>query len=261
MLSTRRLILAVLVTGVLFVSAGSISVAQSITPTATFLLIGQSNMNGYSRYSVPREAGDEKIAVWMGGPTGWEYLPVDTTTSRGMKGPALAFGRAYVARTGSTIGFVNCARGGSSIAEWQKGPRYGSLLWNCLANFGGSGGALTGALVYQGEADAQATGTLDGSGTTVSPATWGLAFGRFVADLRAETSRPQLRVVFAQLAHTTTPAAFPNWGVVQDAQAAIVIPGVRMVPTEPANLIDDVHLDDASAAQVGRRMESAWSVS
>lgn len=220
-------------------------------PAAVFLLIGQSNMNGYTRYAVPPEPQDGGVAVWTGE---WSYIAAPPGPSLGMKGPSLAFGRAYVARTGQTVGFVNGARGGSSIREWQKGE---PLYQNVLANLAGSGGPLAGVLVWQGEEDALPAGTLDASGYPVNPATWGQQFAQLVTDLRADTGHPRLRVLVARLARTTDPAMV-NWGVVQAQQDAIGIAGVTLIATEPASLIDGLHMDDQGAAVVGRRMEAAW---
>jgi hypothetical protein len=72
-------------------------------------------------------------------------------------GPRLAFGRAMLEHLpGLTIGLVPCARGASSIEDWQPSTSQNSLYGACLRRVRAAStyGRVYGVLFSQGESDA-----------------------------------------------------------------------------------------------------------
>lgn len=125
-----------------------------------YLLIGQSNMEG----EAPLNDCDTVDGVWLLDSKG-EIVPASNPINRystiryqgtSKYGLGGAFGKAVVMSTARKVLLVSNARGGSAIAEWQKGSAYNfydeAVRRTCQA-MNIEGVALRGILWHQGEAD------------------------------------------------------------------------------------------------------------
>lgn len=145
----------------------------------------------------------------------------------------------YVRHHGATrFEFINCAEGGTMSWHWVPG---GGGYENCVAMARGRG--VTDILHWQGESDAYNQITY-----------WGQNFAKTVAGFRSSFKNELLPVIFAQIAFTTDPNWNRGWESIKQQQAAICIPGVRMIRTDDlAVLADEVHINAESARRIARR--------
>lgn len=184
------------------------STEPRVTPQAhgfkVFLLIGQSNMAGRGVVEESDRKGDLRILAQQAD-GGWvvarEPLHWDKPRVAGV-GPGLAFARALLPAlpSGTSLGLIPAAFGGTRVAWWQKdydGPQRwpggATYFKNAVACARAvPAGSLAGVLWIQGESDGGAA-ELDG----------GAAYRRdlhaFIRDLRVELGAPELPFVAATL--------------------------------------------------------------
>lgn len=221
-------------------------------PPAVFVLAGQSNMAPIGASARPAVPEDDRIAVYPG----TFVLERRGQFTLASDGPGLALLRG-VARSGRAVGAVGCGVGGTGIREWQRGE---APYDACVTRLRALGLRVAGLAFYQGEADTWSDGreprTLSDGVTLRAPHTWGTDFAAFVASFREDLGQPDLPVAFVRIAHSDR-AGRDNWGTVQAAQDAVRLPGVVLVPSEPATLVDGLHLDAASHDRVGERLAAA----
>jgi hypothetical protein len=156
----------------------------------------------------------------------------------GLQSFAQDYAKKYGA--GSAVEFVPCAVGGTYSAQWLPGQ---PLFDQCLADAHGK--KVTMVLYYQGESDA-ALKTQD----------WGYCFGLTIAGFRRAFGN--VPVVFAQIAITTDPGFIQGWQSIQDQQARVSIPGVKMIVTKDvAALFDSVHLTPDTYPKIAQRFVDA----
>jgi sialate O-acetylesterase len=167
-------------------------------------------------------------------------------------GPDLSFAQSVAQATGRHVGLVPCAFGGTTMAQWDPAGRdqgAASLYGNMLERIRAVGGNLKGLLWYQGESDAMSDATA---------ADYERAFLNFVDSLRRDTGRPDLPVIFVQIARycLENRAQDASWGKVQDTQRRL--PGQRanlwVVPAVDLPLDDLIHISASGQARLGRRM-------
>jgi hypothetical protein len=218
-----------------------------VTDPLVFLLGGQSNMVREGAFITRSVGAGESIA-------GTLRFPVTTNPDGTLTvpcGPGFAFARGVAQATGRPVVLVGGAKGGSSIAEWQRGtPLYAETLAATLA----TNGQLAALLFAQGEADARD----DGQVPDARPDDWHLYFAGLVCALRVDLGAPDLPVLLGLLGTTTSPV-HGAWGRVRACQAAAAIPGLVKVDPNPVALIDGgVHWTDASYGDQGRRLAAAY---
>lgn len=253
---------AVSVAAALFMSAGAVSVAETL-PTSDsvrlpakprlhlYLLMGQSNMAGrglsggedqtpHLRVLLLETNGTWRVAV--------EPVTHDKPTLLGV-GPGLAFGKAMVANNPNvTIGLVPCAYGGSPLSRWQKG---GDLYSNAVhrAKLAMKAGTLKGALWHQGESDSK-PGLAE---------TYGARLAQMIRDLRADLGTPDLPFVAGQLGeflYTRPTNNVPEAITVNDAIASLAreVPHTGFISVKGLTHKGDLlHFDAASEHELGRR--------
>jgi hypothetical protein len=234
-----------------------------------FILAGQSNMSGWGDLPQTSPTPDPRIYLF-GNDYRWKLAadPVDDPADQVDRvsedleagfGPALPFALALVERDPDmVIGLIPCATGNSSIYEWQRSLGDGTLYGSCLKRTRAAStmGNVAGLLFFQGEADA-----LDPKQyrkRTLLPDQWGEYFAVLVNDWRTDLDSPELPVVFAQIANTTTPEKYPNWEIVQEQQAGVRLPFVAMITTDDLALQDPVHFTTESYRIVGKRFAEAF---
>lgn len=222
-----------------------------------YLLIGQSNMAG--RGPVDAESARTHPRVFAFGKAGaWEpaHDPLHFDKPEAAVGPGLAFGLAMAeADPQALIGLIPCAVGGSAIAEWTPG---GQEKWTRAhpyddalrrARLALCDGTLKGILWHQGEADR-------------GPEQRGLYAQRLtelVARLRQDLDAPEVPFLAGELAqlddHSRNSTAAFNAIL---AGLAGTIPRFACVPADHlSDKGDRIHLDTASARELGRRYAAA----
>ncbi|MBX9604061.1 MAG: sialate O-acetylesterase [Bryobacteraceae bacterium] len=170
-------------------------------------------------------------------------------------GLGLPFAVQMLTRTGVPIGLIPCAKGGSSMEEWDpalksKGGEslYGALIRRVEA----AGGKVRGVLWYQGEAETVG----DRAGQYAS------RMERLVAALRADLKDPKLPFYYAQLGRFAGMADNRNnWNAIQEAQRLLepkLGPG-GMIATIDTALDDAIHIATPDLKRLGRRFATIVS--
>ncbi len=140
----------------------------------------------------------------------------------------------------------NCALGGTSIDEWQKGqPLYNQAIAVYLNNKREA--TIGGVFFWQGEREA-------GSGTQADRDAWPQKFTQMVRDLRQDLGSPGLRVVYMQIGLDMT--AYPNTQDMKNKQASVSIDNVFMTKSDDYVPDDGVHFS-TSYKPLGERMAQA----
>jgi hypothetical protein len=191
---------------------------------ALFILAGQSNMSGYA--PLPDEQKRDGRAYVFGNNYRWDIAtePVDdqrdqvdpVSIDNARFGPSLAFALASLERQPQTpVGLIPCAKGATSILEWQRDLSDQSLYGSCLkrAKAASPMGYLAGLLFFQGEQDAVNTSLYPQY--TVNAESWTELFSTFIEDMRLDLDEPDLPVVYAQLGPAPEGTVFPKWEVVK----------------------------------------------
>ncbi len=172
-------------------------------------------------------------------------------------GPGFSFGREMgLAKVGVYIGLVPAAAGGSSIRAWRhraihpgtQSPPWDDALTRTFRVLAMEGGELKGILWHQGESDSKDY-----------TAQYEDALVDLVGRFRAEFRRPNLPFVAAQLADFYV-ANNPGAAKINAAIARLPdrLPKTAFVTAEGLTpMPDGVHLDAASARELGKRYAAA----
>lgn len=164
-------------------------------------------------------------------------------------------------RPGRKFAVIPCAKGASSIAQWQRNlsasTLYGSALRRMnLAKATKKKVVIVGIIFYQGEQEAT---------SLPLSATWASSFSSMVNDFRSDLAMPVLPVIFTKLPPRLVPHAwYPNWDDLRANQLTVSMPAVTMADVDdiampdyvsPANAYESAHLTVATYDHVG----SAWA--
>jgi hypothetical protein len=238
---------------------------------ALFILAGQSNMSGRGLEFNPDET-DSRVLVF-GNDYRWHQAiePVDDPTGQVDQvsedlgtgySPGMAFALASLEHNPRMIiGLIPCAKGASSIKEWQRDLSDQSLYGSCLKRVraASTAGQVQGILFFQGEADAVDPDLLPEHPPDAE--NWPALFISFVQDFRTDLLDPRLPVVFAQIGMQTAPSVLPNWDLVKQKQESVQLPWTAMIVTDDLPLQDEVHFTTESYRIIGRRFSEAyWSL-
>lgn len=233
-----------------------------------FVLAGQSNMSG--RAPVPEAQAPHPRLFLFGNDYRWKPAlePVDGDTGQvdlvsrdgaaGL-GPGLSFAtKLAAARPDLVIGLIPCARGDSTIAEWQRSLNDTTLYGSCLKRIRAASlaGEVAAILFFQGEADA-----LDPAlypHRDLVPEDYAARFTAVIEGLRADLSAPSLPVVFAQIGTQTSPVAFSKWDIIRAQQDAVRLSCSAMITSDDLALQDNVHFAAASYLAIGERFAVAY---
>jgi hypothetical protein len=238
---------------------------------ALFILAGQSNMSGRGLDYIPDEA-DPRVLVFGNDYRWYQGIePVDDPTRQidqvskdpeAGYSPGMAFALASLDHNPRlVIGLIPCAKGASSIKEWQRDLSDQSLYGSCLKRVraASTGGPVHGILFFQGEADAMDPDLFPEHPPDAE--NWPALFTSFVENFRTDLSDPRLPVVFAQIGTQTAPSVFPNWDFVKQQQESIQLPWTAMIITDDLPLQDEVHFTTESYRIIGRRFsDTYWSL-
>jgi hypothetical protein len=233
-------------------------------PLYLVALMGQSNMVGHGKLSdLPPGFPANSTKLWnFTNAYKWEPAkePVDSplgqldTVSRDKQagvGPSLALADAFVSTYPSTtVGLIPCAKGGSSISQWQEMPTAeprNTLLGSCLTRIkaASQGDAKIRAVIFwQGGHDAR---------SLRSAIQWKEGFTRMVAELRATLGNPNLPIILVMLDEgPREPNKYPYWHIVRDQQRAVNLPRVTKITAgDYERKSDGIHLDTRGQLAIG----------
>jgi Carbohydrate esterase, sialic acid-specific acetylesterase len=234
------------------------------TPLYLVALLGQSNMVGRGKLSdLPPGFPSNSTKLWnFTNAYKWEPAkePIDSPLGqldavsldqRAGVGPSLALANAFAsAHPSIPIGLIPCAKGGSSILEWQEKPiaeprntLFGSCM-NRMKMASQADGKIRAVVFWQGGRDAK---SLDHA------LLWKDSFTRLVADLRADLGNPNLPVIMVM--REDGPKAqnkYPYWTVVRDQQRSVNIPGVVKITSDGyERKSDGIHLTTKGQLAIG----------
>lgn len=261
-----------------------------------FVLAGQSNMSGRGALSAAQKA--EHVYVF-GNDYRWKEArePIDSAEGQvdevsadrnaGL-GPGLAFAlRLAELQPGKRIGLIPCAKGATTLFEWERRLGEDTLYGSCLKRVRAASlmGQVSGVLFFQGEWDAFDSQSdaplapvhvppnkLPGSRVPfererfsgrpslnhVSHDRWKDMFEDLVDSLRSDLRDPALPVVFARIGTHKNPERYVHWQDVQRQQDEVSLPHVTMIETDDLTLADTVHFDTASYVTIGRRFAEGY---
>lgn len=236
----------------------------SSRPREIFILAGQSNMSGRGLLSeVPTFPNASRVKVFSNAWV-WEAgaEPVDSATGQidtvsadiaAAASPSMSFGSSLAGlRPNIEVGLVPCAKGGSSLNDWQpavsRTTLYGSMI--ARAKAAAVQGTIRGLLWYQGEAEAANLSDAE----TVKSRTEAL-----IANIRADLMIPDLLVIVTVLGPNPNRDDLPYWSTVQAQQEAISGSGISVVSAADltAKTGDEVHLTTGSLVTLGERYATA----
>lgn len=234
-----------------------------------FILAGQSNMSGRGDIPQSESSTNSKIYVF-GNDYHWRLAsePIDDPSNQVDKvsedsnagfSPSLSFATTILEQHPDiVIGLIPCAKGSSSIYEWQRNLNDNALYGSCLKRVHAASimGEVAGLIFFQGETEA-----LDPTQypeLTLYPTKWADDFAVFVNNWRSDLNLPELPVVFAEIGTNTTPDIFPNWEVVKEQQRGVRLPFCTMITTDDLPLKDTVHFTTESYQIIGRRFAEAY---
>ena len=238
-------------------------------PLELFVLLGQSNMSGRGSLESPQvPQSNPNIFVinkdyrWYPAqePLGSIDQEVDWIAQDGGTGvgPGLAFGNTLLEQDGSLrIGLIPCARGASSIKDWQPNLSQNSLYGACLRRIlaARSYGSVKAILVSQGEDD-----TLDPElfpDRDLGAGSWAEDFSSLVGAFRRDLDDSSLPVLFTQLTHFQEERR-PNWDLVKQQQNEVNLHNTIMIKTDDIPLTDGVHFETEAQIEIGRRFAEEY---
>jgi hypothetical protein len=238
-----------------------------------FILAGQSNMVGFG--AMPETvATDERVYVF-GNNYQWRVAsePVDDATDQVDEvsldaeagfGPATSFAFRMLEKDPNlVIGLIPCAKGSSSIEEWQQDDSVDTLYGSCLKRVRTAAevGEVAGLLFFQGETEAVDPNLRMVSQQTLHPEDWDVWFAQMVEAFRQDLTDPDLPVVFAQIGQHEAPDMLPNWEQVKDVQRSVSHHETSMIITEDLPLGDPVHYSTEGYRAIGERFaEAMWAL-
>jgi sialate O-acetylesterase len=164
-------------------------------------------------------------------------------------GLGLPFAVEMLARTGTPIGLIPCAHGGTSMAQWSptlKDKEGESLYGSMFRRVKAAGGQVKGMLCYQGESDAN---------TKVAPE-FLQNFEAFVTAVRADFNQPGLPFYYVQIGRHIDVKNVAEWNAVQVAQlrAEAEIPNSGFVSAVDLQLDDGIHVSTPDLKRLARRL-------
>lgn len=197
-----------------------------------FIFFGQSNASG--RGAGTGCVSSNELIYNFGNDYKWKLLcePSDSSLNQVDEvsidsagySSSLSFARAMKSLHPEwAIGILNCAKGATSINQWQRSLADDTLYGQCrkriLAATGQ--GIIEGLIFMQGESDAQ---------NVYDASTWADRFEVLIGSLHQDLENVPL--VFSQLGNHPNDSAFPYWSVVKEQQDSINLPCVSMVTTD-----------------------------
>lgn len=221
-----------------------------------FILAGQSNMAGRGLIIdgvVPVDNTPDPSKVFrLNAQLNWEvardplHKDIDLGKPCGV-GPGMSFANTVKDRLG-VVGLVPCAKGGTSIKQWEKGSElYEKMIKRAKAALEvGNGGEIKALLWYQGESD---THDLNEAKKYQGH------LGKLFKNVRADLNMPSLPILEVIIESSDGP--FKDEIIKQ--QKALKMPNVVKVDSDGLGLnTDKIHLNTEAEVQMGKRLADAY---
>jgi hypothetical protein len=163
-------------------------------------------------------------------------------------GPALAMADAFATQHPQvTIGLIPCAKGGSSIEEWQRDLSRSSLYGSCLyrQELAQQQGKIRALVFWQGGEDGK---------DKEAAKSWAKNFKRMVKAWRTDLGDPNLPVIMLVLKPGTkqTLKRFPYRDIVREQQLSVKMRYLTKIETIGYSYYrDDIHLTTAGQLALG----------
>jgi hypothetical protein len=220
--------------------------ARSTVPTQVFILAGQSNMLGRGKPLSLASPTDPRLELWSSHT--WQTAADPLGGDGAGIGPGMTFGLTLLQlEPDETVGLVMCAKGATSISDWQPGLQ---LYRNCVSQARAAGGHVAGVLFLQGESDAQSGDAAHKWKTRFQP----------VLDAFERDFGGNVPFVLGQIGKLDS-STFDYQSVVrtQQVDAANANPGVPLVTTLDLKVSGDgVHFTVPSYQTIGVRFATSW---
>jgi len=164
-------------------------------------------------------------------------------------GLGLPFAVEMAQRTGTPIGLIPCAHGGTSMEQWNPGLKdrdgdslYGSMFRRVQA----AGGQVKGVLWYQGESDANPK----------AAAAFLVRFEAFVKAVRLDFNQPDLPFYYVQIGRHIDKDNVAEWNKVQVAQlrAEADLPHTGIVAAVDLQMDDGIHIGTQDLKRLASRL-------
>lgn len=216
-------------------------IVDTITPVAVgsvFVCAGQSNISG-------RGDNNQTFSDSAGGITAYLYgndenfkqlvdpYDSDTNQVRAVSADSNAggswvvrFANYWLANNEIPVGFIPCAKGGTTISQWSRDTNPGTLYGSMLERINAVGGCES-ILWEQGESDARGTNNTDG-------AVYQAALEQLAADINSDFSVN----TFVIPLHTITDPAFTNQSAIRQAQIDAASASANIEIGQPLTDID-----------------------
>jgi hypothetical protein len=169
-------------------------------------------------------------------------------------GPALAMADAFATQHPQVkIGLIPCAKGGSSIEEWQRDLSRSSLYGSCLyrQKLAEQYGKIRAVVFWQGGQDGLDKKTAEN---------WGENFKKMVTAWRTDIGDPNLPVIMLVLKPGTkqTLRKFPYRDIVREQQLSVKMRNLTKIETTGYEYYrNDIHLTTAGQLALGPVIEKA----
>jgi Carbohydrate esterase, sialic acid-specific acetylesterase len=233
-----------------------------------FVMAGQSNMSG--KGILPEIQHVNYHIYVFGNDYRWRLAlePIDSPmgqvddVSRDLYArysPALSFAtNLHAMEPERIIGLIPCAKGETSIMEWQQNYSDQSLYGSCLKRIHAAEqtGRIDGIIFFQGEADTVDPGMAPRLPLAVN--NYAEMFEKYVNDMRADLGDPNLPVVFAQIGSNKNNHKYANWTIIQQQQKNVVLTCSAMITSDDLELRDEIHYTTASYQIIGERFAKAF---
>lgn len=237
------------------VSALSLS-AQTEAPKDLdlFLLVGQSNMAGRGNVAETDKAPDLKVFV-LNAANEWanQGEPIHFDRSAAGVGLGFRFGKLAAEKSGSPVGLIPCAVGGTDILEWTPGSK---LYKNAVrrARIAQKSGTLKGILWHQGESSRANPETMKNYADTLT---------KIVESFRADLNAPAVPFVCGELGEFLDKQDGKPQLAAEFNQQLQSIPGLipRSAVVSSVGLKDrgdHLHFDSPSLKEFGARYFTAY---
>lgn len=179
-------------------------------------------------------------------------MEAEKTKHFGGVGPDLSFADSIVSCTGHNIGLIPCARGATSMADWDPASRDQgdlSLYGNMIERIKMVGGKIKGVLWYQGESE---------TGSQAAINRFQEAFLNLVDSIRRDTGIPDLPFIYVQISRTCLENhdTEAGWEMIRDKQrrVAAMRRNLWVVSAVDLPLDDLIHISALGQERLGKRM-------
>lgn len=241
---------------------------ELIGKMSLFVMAGQSNMSG--KGTLPDMQHVNYHIYVFGNDYRWRLAlePIDSPFGQvddvskdlyARYSPALSFAtNLHAMEPDRIIGLIPCAKGETSIMEWQQDYSDQSLYGSCLKRIHAAGlaGQVDGIIFFQGEAD-----TVDPNMAPHLPLAvnnYTEMFEKFVTGMRADLGDPNLPVVYAKIGSNKNSEKYVNWAMIQKQQESVVLACSAMITSDDLELRDEIHYTTPSYQIIGERFADAF---